>query len=396
MKKWILLIAAGLVVLFLSCSPQEEKAALTEETPESGRDIRIFPKDTPLQDGLTLEELERAVSVSSRNKNYSAVVYPPRKLTVVYEVKWQGNIGRRRSLWTAENASSAVWLSDDGKHLIAGDEGRGVLLSEVRGDRVMIVFVEQGKRIRQVELDELVADLSQIQQNGTSFLWGSYLGLNAAGYFVIETVEGRKIMYSVRTGTPVEWKVKRIDHRPRWKPYQEIMRCYEFLYPEDFRLHEALDKSGRPTGLLHLEKEETGRLIEIEEENMSVLPGRIFSPDEMSFQMFSVERAKLRFSADGPEGCQWAEGVERIELFTNRNGLAAAEFFLRIIDERYMGDEREPERTRWIEGPLYAVLISQPGEPYRVLLFSLIGEGKEMTQAKEAIRDIVDSVIILK
>jgi hypothetical protein len=396
MKKFILFSVTGLVLFSIACVPREDKQTLKEKRGEKRTDVRIYPKDTPLPEGFSPEELKDGISVASHNKRYSAMVYPQKNLIVVYEVEWRGNIGRRKMLWTMENRSPGVWLSNDGEHIVVEDEGKGIVPPNAGEDWVAFSFFERGTLIRQVKLNELIVGPSRVPKEDSPHRWGSSLGLNAAGHFVVETTDKKKIVFNVQSGDLVQWKPQRIASLPGWKAYREVMRCYEFLYPGDYRIHEVLDRSGRPTGYLYLGSIESERMIEIEEVVMFDLPRDRHDPDVISFEKAAVDRAKLMYSADGPDSSQWADSVEGMESFANLNGLKILKFSLTVLSETYIEDEKEPETTRRTEGPLFVVLISLPGEPSRFLIFRLTDRGEEIAMVKETLKSIVGSVRILE
>jgi hypothetical protein len=67
----------------------------------------------------------------------------------------------------------------------------------------MLYFFHRGELIRYVTLDQIIHDYSKLERTASHYNWGSYKGLDLAGRFVIETVEGRKLAFDVATGTPV-------------------------------------------------------------------------------------------------------------------------------------------------------------------------------------------------
>jgi predicted SnoaL-like aldol condensation-catalyzing enzyme len=67
----------------------------------------------------------------------------------------------------------------------------------------MIEFFKRGELIGTVKLGDLLKDQSSLKRTVSHCLWGSYLGLDAKGHYVVETVEGRKLVFDVTTGKPV-------------------------------------------------------------------------------------------------------------------------------------------------------------------------------------------------
>lgn len=334
----------------------------------------------------------RIKEISSPNIEFFAAVSPDRKITTVYKVYRHGNIGRFKEFWSMDGCFQVSWLSNDGKYLVGGYEGLNFLPLDYTKDQVMLSFFECGELISEVRLNQLITDFSRLQKTESGYHWGKYLGLNAAGYLVVETVEGKKVLFDVSIGKNVEFKSGKTIKLPNWKIYRDIMRCYEFQYPSNYLLNEV------PSSIVLLKREDSGWLIETYFADMANYPRQEFSRAKMSFEEFAFHIAKLACCTDGPSGIwHYATDVVRKELFTNSNKLDGIEFYLTEVSETYFEGSEEPkiiEKTT--KGPIYAFSISQPDEPYRVLFLELTDKGEKLLQEKEILKKIVDTVRILK
>jgi len=328
--------------------------------------------------------------ISSPNNEFFAAVSPDRKITTVYKIYRQGNIGRWEKFWSMNGCFQVAWLSNDGKYLVAGYEGLNFLPLDYAKDQVMLSFFECGELKSEVRLNQLITDFSRLQKTESGYHWGKYLGLNAAGYLVVETVEGKNVLFDVSTGKNVEFESEKAGKLPNWKIYSDIMRCYEFQYPANYLLNEV------SSSIVLLKREDSGWLIETYFEDMADYPRQEFSPAKMTFEEFAFHVAKLACCTDGPSHRGYATDVVRMEPFTNSNKLDGIEFYLTEVSETYLEGSEEPEIEKTTKGPIYAFSISQPDELYRVLFLELRDEGEKLLQEKEILKKIVDTVRILK
>jgi hypothetical protein len=139
-------------------------------------------------------------AVWSPNKQFCAVMEPKPATTTIYRV---GSDGKRTKQWAMPGWFRVAHLADDGEHLIVGNGGINLLPLNVTKDETMIEFYKRGKLIKSVALGELLKDQSSLKRTVSHHLWGSYLGLDDKGYYVVKTVEDRTLTFDVTTGKPV-------------------------------------------------------------------------------------------------------------------------------------------------------------------------------------------------
>ena len=85
------------------------------------------------------------------------------------------------------------------------------------------------------------------------------------------------------------------------------------------------------------------------------------------------------------------------------NNLKALEIYLTVVRESwpvYEDGQEEKESDIEIEksqeGPIYAVLLSKPGDPHKVLLLNLTDEGKHFQKEKQILKHITNTIKILQ
>ena len=322
-------------------------------------------------------------SFHSKNHKFTAIVCPDDKNIFVFKVNWHGNVGRREKdpMWSAEACFEEVWVANDGQHIIGATYAESALPSNYTKEETIFSFLKNGKSIGDIRLNEIVSDLSKLEKTQLGLRWGTLKGFNEAGYLVAETVENQIVMLDPTTGTKVEFRQEQGKVPSDFKTYRDFMNCFEFAYPKDYEMNKG--------GFL-LKRNGTGWLIEINFEDMSQYPNQEFNPQKMTFEDFVIRMAKIMFSADGPNGSQYATDVIKRNIFTTLNNLKALEIYLTVVRESRIEIEKSQE------GPIYAVSLSKPGEPYKVLLLNLTDEGKHFQKEKQILKHITDTIKILQ
>ena len=332
----------------------------------------------------------------SKNHKFTAIVCPDDKNIFVFKVNWHGNVGRREKnpMWSTEACFEEVWVANDGQHIIGATYAEGTLPSNYTKEEIIFSFFKNGKSIGDIGLSEIISDLSKLEKTQLGLRWGNLKGFNEAGYLVAETVENQMLMLDPTTGTKVEFRREQGKVPSDFKTYRDFMNCFEFDYPKDYEMNKG--------GFL-LKRNGAGWLIAINFEDMSQYPNQEYNPQEMTFEDFAIYRAKIMFSADGANGSHYATDVIKRNCFTTLNNLKALGIYLTVVRESwpvYEDGQEEKESDIEIEksqeGPIYAVLLSKPGDPYKVLLLNLTDEGKHFQKEKQILKHITNTIKILQ
>jgi hypothetical protein len=332
----------------------------------------------------------------SKNHKFTAIVCPDDKNIFVFKVNWHGNVGRREKIpmWSTEACFEEVWVANDGQHIIGATYAEGTLPSGYTKEEIIFSFFKSGKSIGDIRLSEIISDFSKLKKTQLGLRWGDLKGFNEAGYLVAETVENEILMLDPTTGTKVEFSQDQGKVPSGFKTYRDFMNCFEFAYPKDYEINK---------GGFSLKRSGTGWLIAINFEDMSQYPQQEYNPQKMTFEDFAIHRAKIMFSADGANGSQYATDVIKRNCFTTLNNLEALEIYLTVVRESWPvyedGQEEKEgdiEIERSQEGPIYAVLLSKPGDPYKVLLLNLTDEGKHFQKEKQILKHITNTIKVLQ
>ena len=139
------------------------------------------------------------VEAKSANGKYVAVSDPDTKTTTISSAR--GDTGKANvRLWDVSGWYRHLWLSDDGGVLVAGYDGFNLLPKSHAKDEVLLRFFALGNEAGKVTLDQVISDESHLKKTASHLEWGRYKGFDEQGHFVIETVEGKELVYDAVGG----------------------------------------------------------------------------------------------------------------------------------------------------------------------------------------------------
>ncbi len=328
----------------------------------------------------------------SSNRKYFAQTYSE-GATVVNQVSWQGNIGRFERFWSAKTGGEAAALSNTGEHLAVVYTSGGILPMDYDSKQILLRFFNKEKPVAEIELVAIVSDLSKLRKEDSGYYWGKCLGLNAAGYYVLETVEGKTILIDLKSGVSEEFRSGQGSAAPGCKVFEDVMQWFEFQYSEEFSLKTYMRDDRIPTEAIFFKNGRRDWVLRAIVEMMPDFSATLNSANS-SFDDFALDQFKAMNCADGPESSRYIDGIAEKQAFVNSHGLQVLEFYLTLVDENTEGDERRIER-RTI-GPAYAVLIAHPGEARRVLFFQMNPDAKEIQAAAGELSKMVHTVKVLR
>jgi hypothetical protein len=134
-------------------------------------------------------------TVKSRNGRFEARVSVSPAETRVYQIGSPDKL-----LWRKPGFHRHVYLSDDGRHLVAAYDGHNLIPLNYSPDLVLITFFDRSSPIRRVTLSEILPDLSRLRRTMSHYSWGSFGTLDESGHFVVTTVDNRVLRFDLATG----------------------------------------------------------------------------------------------------------------------------------------------------------------------------------------------------
>jgi hypothetical protein len=134
-------------------------------------------------------------TVCSPSRVYCALSDPQSWTTRAFRAGQEGMV-----LWSMPGWFRVAALADDGSHLVTGYDGMNILPRNARRDTVLLAFYRHGELIAQARLADVIEDFGSLEPTVTGLNWGYYVGFDARGRYVVETVERRRLAFDVTTG----------------------------------------------------------------------------------------------------------------------------------------------------------------------------------------------------
>jgi len=113
----------------------------------------------------------------------------------------------RRVLWTVAGWHRWLFVSDDGKSVVAGYGGMNLVPVDVTLKERVLFFYNRGKLVRSVTLGDLYKHKSQLRRTVSHYAWANGGEFNKANQFLLTLPYGRRIAFSAKTGR-IEREVK--------------------------------------------------------------------------------------------------------------------------------------------------------------------------------------------
>lgn len=95
-----------------------------------------------------------------------------------------------------------MFIANDGRHAVTGYDGVLLPLDYSPG-QPLLTFWRNGAKIREVPLSNLVKNLRKLTRTASHYHWGRYVGFDAAGTFVVSTVEQPTVRFDPETGKQI-------------------------------------------------------------------------------------------------------------------------------------------------------------------------------------------------
>lgn len=122
----------------------------------------------------------------SPDGRFVAELDPGRMETAVYRID---AVGARHYEWSMPGWFGHAALANGGDHFVVGSEEGGVVHADWHPADVVLRFYERGLLVRAITLSELVPDPTEMIRVESHFYWGRTKGFDAAGHYVVETID---------------------------------------------------------------------------------------------------------------------------------------------------------------------------------------------------------------
>lgn len=138
----------------------------------------------------------------SYNRRFFVVTDPSLNQTQVYDAK---NPNKPRKMWVMPGYFRKLDLSGDGRYLVAGYDGLNLLQLNYRSSDALVRFYSSGRLIGVVTVAQLFPFLYRYKlvRTASHYAWGSNVGFDKQGRYVVKTIDGRTLLYNPATGKQI-------------------------------------------------------------------------------------------------------------------------------------------------------------------------------------------------
>ena len=136
--------------------------------------------------------------ILSRNGKFAAEFDWKAKKTTIYARK---NATRQAKLWQMNGWHLNAFLADNGRNLIVFHAGANLLNLNYQPDDVMIKFYDRGTLLRQVRLNQIIANPTpdKFRRTVSHYNWLESYGLEG-DKFIINTLQKKRLVFDIKTG----------------------------------------------------------------------------------------------------------------------------------------------------------------------------------------------------
>lgn len=106
----------------------------------------------------------------------------------------------KKALWQIPGWHRWLFIANDGKHAVIGYDGMNLIPQDYNNHMVLISFWREGKKIRDVTLEEVVPKKAMLKKTTSHYHWGSIEGIDRKGRLVIKRADEKVLLYNLETG----------------------------------------------------------------------------------------------------------------------------------------------------------------------------------------------------
>ena len=107
---------------------------------------------------------------------------------------------QQRVLWRMPEWHRAIFVADDGKHVVTEYDGLNLIPIDFSDDLVLLTFWREGSKIREVRVKDLFPDHSLLRRTVSHYTWGEVEGIDEHGRLRVRRIDGTTLLFDVTTG----------------------------------------------------------------------------------------------------------------------------------------------------------------------------------------------------
>ena len=110
------------------------------------------------------------------------------------------NLTQHKTLWRLSDWYRAMFVADDGKHVVTEYDGLNLIPTDFPDDLVLLTFWREGKRVREVRVKDFIPDRRILERTASHYYWGRVHGIDAQGHLKVERADGKTFLFDMTTG----------------------------------------------------------------------------------------------------------------------------------------------------------------------------------------------------
>jgi hypothetical protein len=110
------------------------------------------------------------------------------------------DITEHKVLWRLPDWYRAMFVANDGKHLVTEYDGLNLIPTGFTDDLVLLTFWREGRKMREVTVRDLFPNHSILIRTVSHYAWGHIDGIDAQGRLRVQRIDGETFLFDVTTG----------------------------------------------------------------------------------------------------------------------------------------------------------------------------------------------------
>jgi hypothetical protein len=107
---------------------------------------------------------------------------------------------QHKVLWRLPDWHRAMFVANDGKHLVTEYGGLNLIPTDFTDDLVLLTFWREGRKIREIRVRDFVPDHSILERTASHYYWGRIESIDAQGRLKVNRADGKTFFFDVTTG----------------------------------------------------------------------------------------------------------------------------------------------------------------------------------------------------
>ena len=155
--------------------------------------------------GLLFGLCRSAADTPSLPPAMNVVKSPDGAITVISDPDSRTTTVRRTAtgecLWQMSGWYQWLFPANDGKHAVTGYDGMNLIPIEYNEKMALFTFWREGRKIREVTLEEFVPDKAILQRTVSHYYWGRIEKIDDQGRLVVYRADNKIFLFNLTTGT---------------------------------------------------------------------------------------------------------------------------------------------------------------------------------------------------